>query len=103
MAHPNFGEADPRGLGACPQENDQSDYSRLWDFELLPVYGFHSSRGVVLLCNPTLGEADPGGLGACPQKTNHSTVQASRPVILISSVTDCGLSCVVEVWVMGEF
>ncbi|KAA8917188.1 hypothetical protein TRICI_000668 [Trichomonascus ciferrii] len=50
-------EADPRGLGACPQK---------------PIGHVRSEIVTPALQNmahyPKLREADPGGLGACPQK-----------------------------------
>jgi hypothetical protein len=82
MEYPTFGEADPGGLGACPQQNSTYSYFFLYSTSshlLLYSTSSHfllfqkrsksvSSASQKVMVYPTLGEADPGGLGACPQQ-----------------------------------
>jgi hypothetical protein len=73
VLHPKLGEADPGGLGACPQETIDFSLLQMANFLLFPEKEAKSvcsaSRKTVL--HPKFGEADPGGLGACPQKSTH--------------------------------
>jgi hypothetical protein len=67
--NPDLGEADPGGLGACPQRAYLADAALLFPEK--------EAKSAVLLRrravgNPNLGKADPGGLGACPQKAYRS-------------------------------
>jgi hypothetical protein len=64
MGYPKLGEADPGGLGACPQENSTVSSFLLFQKRSKSV----SSASQKTMGYPELGEADPGGLGACPQK-----------------------------------
>jgi hypothetical protein len=65
--YPTLGEADPEGLGACPQQN--STLSHFLLFQKRSKSAGSASQKVAGY--PKLGEADPGGLGACPQQ-NYS-------------------------------
>jgi hypothetical protein len=64
---PKLGEADPGGLGACPQK-----ISRISGFLLFQKRSksVSSASQKTVQC-PKLGEADPGGLGACPQQNSR--------------------------------
>jgi hypothetical protein len=68
---PKLGEADPGGLGACPQQKSTlSDVQKR--SKALALRGFNKQYKQVLslVFRPKLGEADPGGLGACPQQNS---------------------------------
>jgi hypothetical protein len=59
-----LGEADPGGLGACPQEKDLQFLDNIWDLSSsfdIEIF-FHYSK---------LGEADPGVWGLAPKKKTY--------------------------------
>jgi hypothetical protein len=94
---PNLGEANPRGLEACPQEN-----STVGDFLLFQKRSKSvSSASQKAMGSPNLGEADPGGLGACPQnKPCTYTKQNQKRLIFYKdgvSRIKCGVIRVVRV------
>jgi hypothetical protein len=66
MGYPTLGEADPGGLGACPQQNSTLRHFLLFHKRSKSV----SSASRKAMGDPTLGEADPGSLGACPQQNS---------------------------------
>jgi hypothetical protein len=74
LGYPTLGEADPGGLGACPQQNSTSSHFLLYStLSHLLLFQKKKQKALVLLRRrlmgyPNLGEADPGGLGACPQQ-----------------------------------
>jgi hypothetical protein len=62
---PKLGEADPGGLGACPQGTNRSISILLFlEKEAKSI----SSASQKTFLSPKFGEADPGGLGACPKE-----------------------------------
>jgi hypothetical protein len=65
MGYPKLGEADPGGLGACPQQNSTLSGFLLFQKRSKSV----SSAPQKVMGYPKLGEADPEGLGRVPSKT----------------------------------
>jgi hypothetical protein len=67
MAYPNLGEAEPGGLGACPQQNSTLTRFLLFQKRSKSV----SSASQKITGYPTLGEADPGRSGGVPPAKLH--------------------------------
>jgi hypothetical protein len=73
---PSLGEADPGGLGACPQQNST-----------LSHFFFQKKKQKVLFCfaegywfDPNFGEADPGGSGGlAPRSVAVRAFMSYRP------------------------
>jgi hypothetical protein len=72
MGSLNLGEADPGGLGACPQQNSTLSDILLFQKRSKSI----SSASQKTMGLPNLGEADPGGLGSPQKKTGFQEAEA---------------------------